>query len=159
MSDRAPQNYANHAKFVPLFHFVTFGILAIHLIVRLWQLVAGVLTHRLPDVPWWYWLVGPVLNVAVAAALLLLAWFMRVFALTVQDRVIRLEERIRLTQLLPEDLRGRIGELRTGQLVGLRFASDEEVAGLVRRVLAGELKTGGEIKRAIVSWREDHLRA
>lgn len=159
MSDRAPQNYANHAKIVPLFHFVTFGILAINLVVRIWQLIAGVIGNTPPGMPWWYWLVGPVLNVAVSAALVLLAWYARIFALTVQNRIIRLEERIRLTQLLPEDLRGRIGELTVGQLVGLRFASDGEVADLVRRVLAGELRTNDQVKRAIQNWREDHLRA
>lgn len=156
MSDRAPQNYANHAKLVPMFHFVTFGILVINLIVQLMQLFRALVpVGPGPRWPWPYALLG----VAMAVALVLLAWYARVFALAVQDRVIRLEERIRLTQLLPEDLRGRIGELRTGQLVGLRFASDGEVAELVRRVLAGELKTNGEIKRAIVSWREDHQRA
>ena len=154
MSDKVPQNYANHAKIVPLFHFVTFGILVINLIVRIFQLV-GAFTQ---EGPWWI-LPNALLSVALSAALLLLAWFVRVFPLKVQDRIIRLEERIRLTQLLPEDLRGRIGELRASQLVGLRFASDGEVAELVRRVLAGELKTNGEIKRAIVSWREDHHRA
>jgi hypothetical protein len=158
MSDNAPQSYANHARFVPLFHFVTFGILAINLIVRLWQLIAGVGMNRPSDAPWWIWLL-PVLNFAVAAALVLLAWFARTFPLAVQDRIIRLEERLRLERLLPEDLRGRIGELRTGQLVGLRFASDGEVADLVRRVLAGELQTNDQIKRAIKDWRADHLRA
>jgi hypothetical protein len=66
---------------------------------------------------------------------------------------------MRLAQLLPEDLRGRIGELRPGQLVGLRFASDGEVADLVRRVLGGELQTNDQIKRAIKDWRADHVRA
>ncbi len=146
MSENTPQNYANHPKIVPLFHFVTFGILAINLFARLWWLI------RTPSFP-----TG--LDFAVAVALVLLAWYARTFPLTVQNRVIRLEERLRLERLLPEDLRGRIGELTVGQFVGLRFASDGEVAGLVRRVLAGELKTNDQVKRAIVSWREDHLRA
>ncbi len=154
MSDRAPQSYANHAKFVPLFHFVTFGIFVVNFILRLVQLYE-VLTH---SEFWTVWL-NALMNVAVAIGLLLLSWYSRVFPLAVQDRVIRLEERMRLERLLPEDLRGRIGELRTGQLVGLRFASDGEVADLVRRVLAGELRTNDQIKRAIVSWREDHQRA
>lgn len=154
MSEKMPQTFANHAKIVPLFHFVTFGIFAINLIVRLVQLY-GSLTHGLPFSVWF----NTVVNVAVAAALLLLSWFVRVFPLKVQDRVIRLEERLRLERLLPEDLRGRIGELRVGQLVALRFASDGEAADLVRRVLAGELQTNDQIKRAIKDWRADYVRA
>lgn len=152
MSDNASQSYANHAKFVPLFHFVTFGILVVNLVTRLWFLISG-LRHGGQG---WFVLL---LDFAVAVALVLLSWFARVFPLKVQDRVIRLEERQRLERLLPEELRGRIGELRVGQLVGLRFASDGEVVDLVRRVLAGELKTNDQIKRAVQNWREDHVRA
>ncbi|MEP7013426.1 MAG: DUF6526 family protein [Acidobacteriota bacterium] len=157
MSEKMPQTYANHAKLVPLFHFVTFGILAINLIVRTVQLY-GALTRLESEGPLWLW-VNPVLNVLVAVALVLLAWFARTFPLKVQDRVIRLEERLRLAQLLPEDLRGRIGELRPGQFVALRFASDGEVTDLVRRVLGGELQTNDQIKRAIKEWRPDYTRA
>jgi len=157
MSDNARQSYANHAKFVPLFHFVTFGILAINLLARLWQLISNLIHGTFAAYPGSaFWLL---LNFAVAAALVLLAWFARTFPLAVQDRIIRLEEHLRLERLLPEELRGRIGELRVGQLVGLRFASDGEVVDLVRRVLAGELKTNDQIKRSIQSWRADHTRA
>jgi len=76
----------------------------------------------------------------------------------VQDRVIRLEERLRLERLLDPPLAARISELTTAQLVALRFASDEEVGGLVARVLEGELTGRKEIKRAIRSWRPDHER-
>ena len=79
-------------------------------------------------------------------------------ALRAQDRIIRLEERVRLAQLLPPDLRSRIGELQTSQLIAIRFAPDEEVPELVRRALEGELKTRADIKRAIQTWRADHLR-
>ena len=79
-------------------------------------------------------------------------------ALRAQDRVIRLEESLRLERLLPEDLKPRIEELRTRHFVGLRFASDEEVADLTRKILAGDLKTAEDIKRAVRSWRADHLR-
>jgi hypothetical protein len=145
----AEQNYANHAKFVPLFHFVTVGILAINLIwsvVRLfWALPGTNIFDRL-------------LNVAVAAALGLLAWYARNFPLRAQDRIIRLEERLRLERLLPADLRPRIGELRTGQLIALRFASEDELPDLARAVLAGEVTAPGEIKKRVRSWRADHLR-
>jgi hypothetical protein len=78
--------------------------------------------------------------------------------LRAQDRVIRLEERGRLERVAPSDLRGRIGELTADQLIAIRFAPDDEVPELTRRALNGELKTQGDIKRAIKNWRADHLR-
>ncbi len=84
--------------------------------------------------------------------------FGRVFALGVQDRVIRLEEHIRMERLLPDDLKGHIEELTTDQLIGLRFAADGELPGLVRRVLDGELEDRKAIKQAIGNWRADHQR-
>ena len=79
-------------------------------------------------------------------------------ALRAQDRIIRLEEHMRLNQLLPADLRARLGELSAGQLIALRFAPDDEVPDLVRRALGGELQRQGDIKRAIRNWRPDYLR-
>ncbi len=146
MSETTPQTFANHAKFVPLYHFVAFGIVVINLFAQLWFLI------KAPSF-------ATGLNLAMALAIILIAWFARTFPLSVQNRVIRLEERLRLERLLPEELRGRIGELTVGQLVGLRFASDGEVGDLVRRVLAGELKTNDQIKREVKSWRADHVRA
>jgi hypothetical protein len=98
------------------------------------------------------------LNVAVAFALLLIAWYVRIFPLKAQDRVIRLEETLRLERLLPADLRSRIGELRPGQLIALRFASDAELPELTREVLGGSLSSPGEIKKRVRSWRADHFR-
>lgn len=143
------QNYANHAKFVPLFHFVTFGILVINLI---WSLVR--LFWALPGTN----VFDRLLNVAVAVALALLAWYARTFPLTAQDRIIRLEETLRLERLLPPDLRPRIADLRPGQLIALRFASDDELPDLTRAVLAGEVTAPGEIKKRVRSWRADHFR-
>jgi hypothetical protein len=145
----AEQNYANHAKFVPLFHFVTIGILTINLI---WSLVR--LFWALPGTNFF----DRLLNVAVAVALGLLAWYLRTFPLTAQDRVIRLEETLRLERLLPADLEPRIGDLRRGQLIALRFASDEELPDLARAVLAGEVTSPDEIKKRVRTWRADHFR-
>jgi Family of unknown function (DUF6526) len=145
----AEQSYANHAKYVPGFHFVTFGILAINVIWSLFRLIWGV-----PGVPFF----DRLLNVAVAAALVMLAWYARTFPLRAQDRIIRLEETLRLERLLPADLRPRIGELRAGQLIALRFASDAELPDLTRAVLAGEVTAPGEIKKRVRDWRADHFR-
>lgn len=79
--------------------------------------------------------------------------------MAVQDRVIRLEMRLRLREVLPPDLQGRLAELTRGQLVGLRFASDAELPELVRQVLNGSFKTATEIKKAIKHWQGDFLRA
>jgi hypothetical protein len=94
----------------------------------------------------------------MALALLAIYFYMRVFALTVQDRVIRLEMRLRLKQILPEDLRERIGELTPSQLIGLRFASDAEMAELVREVLTNNIQEREVIKRKVRDWQADHLR-
>jgi hypothetical protein len=83
----------------------------------------------------------------------------RVQAVTVQDRVIRLEMRLRLRGLLPPDLQPNVDTLTHRQLVALRFASDAEMAELVRDVAAGKLATPKEIKMRIKSWQADWLRA
>ncbi|HEY3571838.1 MAG TPA: DUF6526 family protein [Thermoanaerobaculia bacterium] len=145
----AEQNYANHAKFVPGFHFVTFGILVINLI---WSLVR--LFWALPGTNFF----DRLLSVAVAVALALMAWYLRTFPLKAQDRVIRLEETLRLERLLPPDLRPRIADLRPGQLIALRFASDDELPDLTRAVLAGEVIKPDEIKKRVRTWRADHFR-
>jgi hypothetical protein len=146
MSRSETQTLANHARFVPGYHFVSAGLLAVYLLWCLYRVV-----------------VAPSLDTAMALAFAvsmgLLFYYARIFSLTLQDRVIRLEERLRLARLLPAELAGEIERLRPRQLVALRFASDGEVEGLVRRVLAGELAGAAEIKREVRSWRSDHLRA
>jgi hypothetical protein len=97
-------------------------------------------------------------SVIVALALVIGIFVSRQMPLRAQDRIIRLEERIRFEKVLPTDLRGRIEELTPEQFIGLRFAPDDEVPELTRRALDGELKTRSDIKRAIRNWRPDHLR-
>jgi len=145
------QSYASHARYVPGFHFVTFGILVVNLVWSLYRLFRP----YEEGVP----VFDRILAVLVAGGLIALAWYARIFSLTVQDRVIRNEMLARLAAALPADLRPRIGELRRGQLVALRFAGDEELPELTRQVLDGKLKNGDEIKRAVRAWRADHLRA
>ena len=145
MAQREPQNFANHRKIVPLYHVGIFGILAINLIWRLVGLIR-----------WTSW--QALLEVAVAAALLLLSFYVRIFALTVQDRIIRLEMRLRLKEILPPDLKGRIDELTRDQFVALRFAGDSEMPDLLREVLTNNIRNRDEIKRRIKNWVPDYLR-
>ena len=141
-----PQTYKNHTRWLPPFHFFVLPVLLINVLNGVRHL----------------WL-SPSRSTAfaliVAAAVFGLALFARAMAVTVQDRVIRLEMRLRLRELLPPDLQGRINELTRDQLVGLRFAGDAELPELVRQVLGGGLKTRSEIKLKIKDWQADDLRA
>jgi hypothetical protein len=139
-----PQTYANHGRFHPLFHFVLAPILLINLIVSIVWLV------RNPGFASVWYLV-------MAVALFVMGTLVRVNPMKVQDRVIRLEERLRLYALLPESQRARIPELTEDQLVGLRFAPDEELPALAQRAISEHL-TRKDIKKAIVNWRPDHWR-
>ena len=141
------QNFQHHAKWVPLYHGFILPALTLNLV---WSIMQWI--H-------WGFKFGGLVNLLTAAALVLLAFHARVFALTVQDRVIRLEERLRLEKLLPEDLKARIGEFTPGQLVGLRFASDSELPGLARKVLTDNIADRKAIKQMVQNWRPDHLRA
>ena len=143
----AEQNFANHPKIVPLFHYFILPVLTLSFGWSIYRLV-----H------WRHWADG-IIGVLTAAALLLLAFFTRIFALTVQDRVIRLEERLRFERLLPEDLKTRIPEFTVAQLVSLRFASDAELPALARKVLTDNLTDRKVIKQLVQNWRADHLRA
>jgi hypothetical protein len=99
------------------------------------------------------------ISVLTAAALIMLMFYARLFALKVQDRVIRLEERMRLERLLPADLKPRIGEFTSGQLVAMRFACDAELPALARKVLTDNIRAGKAIKQLVQTWRPDYLRA
>jgi hypothetical protein len=139
------QTYATHRRWVPYFHFFALPILALNVLVQIYYL------YRHFSV-WAVW------GLVVSFALLALPVAIRSMATTAQDRIIRLEETLRLQRCLPPDMRGRIGELTTGQLVGLRFCCDEEVPELTRAVFGGELKGREDIKRRIKNWRPDTLR-
>jgi hypothetical protein len=143
----AEQNFANHTRWVAAYHGFVFPVLILNFV---WSVVQLGKTGFTAD---------GFIRILTAAALFLLASYARLFALTVQNRVIRLEERLRYERILPEDLKARIGEFSTGQLIALRFASDAELPGLARKVLDGNVKTGKEIKQIIQNWRPDYLRA
>jgi uncharacterized protein DUF6526 len=140
------QDYKNHIRLFPPYHFFVLPVFLINVFVSGWLL------YRTPS------RLG-VWQVVVAVALFLGALTARVMALAVQDRVIRLEMRLRFRELLPPDLQARIPVITREQCVALRFASDAELPGLVRRVVAGELKSQADIKREIRHWQADYLRA
>lgn len=144
MADK-PQTYANHKRVNPLFHLFVSPVLIANFAIRL---VAAFGDPSLDSI----W------AATVALALYGLAFSARHMALILQNRQISHEEKLRLARVLPEDLRARIPELRLGQLIALRFASDAEVPELTRRCLAGEFATNDQIKRAVQSWRRDTLR-
>ena len=138
------QNLKNHARFDPMFHgFLTFGAL----------ILLGSAVYALVRQPDWR---GAVRLLGVLWGIVLM-FKTRLYALKVQDRVIRLEERLRLAQLLPESTRSRLGELSEGQLIALRFASDGEVAALVSQTLDGKWDRK-QIKQAVKIWRPDYWR-
>ena len=140
------QSYASHTRWVPAFHMIAFPILAILFFWSAWRVVTGFSVDRL-------------MFLLLTTATLIALFLARIFALTVQDRVIRLEMRLKMTQLLPADLRPRINELTPKQLVALRFASDEELPDLVRTVLVDRITDARAIKKMIRSWQGDYLRA
>lgn len=139
------QNFNNHVKTVPAFHFFALPILLVNVFWSIARLIRGFSADN-------------AFGVALAVALLLAALFGRLFALTAQDRVIRLEMALRLEKLLPGDLRSRIGELTVNQFVSLRFASDAELPALTRRVLDEKLNDRKTIKQLIKDWKADDLR-
>ena len=141
-----PQSAANHARLVPGFHVVA-GMLA--LLYVIWS------AYRLVTRPG----ADAAMTLVGAVALLLVGWYARQFPVAVQDRVIRLEEQLRLARLLPAELRGRAGEFTPSQLIALRFASDAELPSLAQRVLSEKITDRAAIKALINDWRPDYLRA
>jgi hypothetical protein len=144
MAEKIPQTFANHTRLDPLYHFVALPLVA-------FALIGGVI-HFLWRPSWHS---GSFFVLSVAAAIIVTK--LRVYPLKVQDRVIRLEERLRLSMLCPESFRSRILELTEPQLVALRFASDAEVPKLAERALSEKLSPA-DIKKAIQTWRPDYWR-
>ncbi len=141
------QNFQNHGKVVPIFHFFVIPVFVINFgwsLYRLWHLGISF---------------AGIFGVILAAALVVLVFEARLFALAVQDRVIRLEERLRYAQILPADLQARCRELAIGQIVALRFACDAELPALARKVLDEKLTERKAIKQLVKNWKPDYLRA
>jgi len=141
------QNFENHGKFVPSYHFFAVPVFLINFFWSLYRLKQLGISFE------------GIFGVILAAAFVVLVFRARIFALAVQDRVIRLEERLRYERVLPADLQERSGELTIGQIVSLRFASDAELPALARKVLDEKLTERKAIKQLIKQWRPDYLRA
>ncbi|PYU25703.1 MAG: hypothetical protein DMG32_11640 [Acidobacteria bacterium] len=146
MAQEKTQTFENHNRVVPAYHMFVFGVFLINFVWRLVQLKDGITF-------------ASIMNVLLGAAFVVLFFYARTFPLTVQDRVIRLEMRLRLERLLPQDLRSRIPDFTIPQLISLRFAGDEELPALARQVLDERLNDRKSIKRRIKNWQADFLRA
>ena len=144
MPDKTPQTYTSYARLDPPYHFFALPVAGISVLMAIWNAIQHCTLMSA-------WLV------VISLAAVVIALKVRLYPLKAQDRIIRLEERLRLSTLLPDSLRSRIGELSESQLIALRFASDAELPGLVEKTLSGKLSSD-EIKKAIVNWRPDYFR-
>ena len=138
------QSFRNHTKWDPIFHFFLGPVAILMVAEGIWRVIQN------PDR-------YTVVHLGAAIWAVVAVFKIRLYALKVQDRVIRLEEQLRLKELLPAAMQSRIGELTESQLIGLRFASDGEVAGLAEKALAGNWSRT-QIKEAIKTWRPDNWR-
>ena len=146
MAAQTTQTFENHVRILPAFHYVTLPLILINFLYAVYQAL-------------FHFGVGTVMALVVAFALILVALFSRMMTITVQDRLIRLEERMRMRTLLPADLQGRIEEFGVKQLVALRFASDAELPALARKVLDEKIQDQKSIKKLVQHWRADYQRA
>ena len=139
------QNFSNHTRVVPPFHYVALPILLVNFVSAVVELFNGITFDAS-------------LHVLVAVALIIVALFARVFALKAQDRVIRLEMRLRMRELLPDDRQGRINDFTPTQMVSLRFAGDAELPELARKALDENITKTTSIKKMITDWQGDYFR-
>ena len=145
MAEKKPQTFENHAKLVPLFHYVVLPMFLVNLLLALYRMFTGFSF----ETAW---------GAAMAIGLMLVAFFARVFALGAQDRVIRLEERLRMRGVLPDGLKPRIDDFTMDQLAALRFASDAELPSLAKKVVDDSIADRKTIKQMVVTWRADYQR-
>ena len=145
MADKELQNFKNHLRMPPLAWRFTFAIVVAN---TLWSLYRVIVAFSLDALMAFF----------VAVGLFLIFFYVRIFTLTVQDRIIRLEMRLRLAKLLPPDLQNKIDHFTVNQLIGLRFASDTELPELARTVLSDNIQSRKTIKEMVVDWQADWLR-
>ncbi|MBI3568255.1 MAG: hypothetical protein HY084_08665 [Gemmatimonadetes bacterium] len=141
-----PQDFASHRRYHPIWHFVAAPIILLNVIATAYY------AYRHPT-RFNMW------EVVMAVGILLAVFAARVQTVTVQNRLIRLEMRLRLRELLPAAMHARINDLTVNQLVGLRFASDAELPALVERCLKGEFTGPDDVKKVITAWQADWVRA
>jgi len=139
------QNHASHRRYIFGYHVAASFLALAFLVYALYEAIVNFSASAL-------------FAVFLGVALVLVGYYAREFALKAQDRVIRLEERLRLSRLLPEDLQPHIDSLSVDQLVALRFASDAELPALTRKVLSDPITDREEIKKLIKDWRPDNYR-
>lgn len=144
MSEKKPQNYENHAKFIPVFHYIALPLLLVNFFGALFRVTQEISFYTFN-------------GVGLAISLIVVAVFTRLFALKAQDRVIRLEEQIRMQTFLPDALKAQVGRLTMGQIVALRFASDEELVDLTQDAL-NQNTSPNALKQAVKNWRPDYDR-
>jgi hypothetical protein len=147
MSESSQQNFKNHSRFDPPVHFVLFAVLLANLIFAVFHLIR-------------HWNQEPIASswlLVLSLTVIIPVFKLRTYPLKVQDRVIRLEERIRLQALAPAEWHSQIYRLTEDQLIGLRFAADDEVVGLAKQALEHNLNRK-QIKERIQSWRADNWR-
>lgn len=145
MSEKTTQNYKNHPRFVPMYHFVAGLLVIVNLVWAIYKVIA--------DFSW-----DRMIYALLAVTIFILGFYMRTFALAVQDRVIRLEERLRFARLFPDDLQSSVNDFTIDQYIGLRFASDEELPDLARKVKEENIINREDIKKLVKNWRADYQR-
>lgn len=149
MPEQAPQTYANHRRLDPSFHFLLSSLFTVNAVISVWALIHMLKSQHFDFAILW--------TVVMAGAFSLLLLKLRLYALHNQDRLIRLEEQLRMKALLPAALASRAMGLKPSQYVALRFASDEELPGLVQQTLDEDLNND-QIKQRIKTWRADDFR-